>query len=381
MIRYMLKRIFPVALLKRCFVVYNKVKKNTVDKLVYRAIRIPEKDFRIYHHEYPFRANHIDINSLQGSPAYPYMLSWMDWTQEEFLLEFDRACWIEPDYGWAIVPPNGLVFESFAFSRTDHQRKPNLFRFWFRRRISCQYIAKAISLRDSGEENYFHFYNDVLAKLFFLEKHGVDVRSIPVIISHKLWEKPYFQYYLQRSTLLQSIQWVVQRRQYIHCTHVIFCKPLTHSNGLWRLVVAPLLPRAIQTENRRIFITRHKSRLRFIENSSEIEAICRDYRYEIVDTDKLTPSQQIELFAGASHVVAIHGAGLTNMAFCPPGCHVLELFPPPELGYLPYHYILLAKMKGFSYRALIGGAPEMRFSGGFRIGAREFERALRELDS
>jgi hypothetical protein len=121
--------------------------------------------------------------------------------------------------------------------------------------------------------------------------------------------------------------------------------------------------------------------LRFIENSDEIEMICRDEGYDIVDADTLSPKQQAELFSSVSHLAGIHGAGLTNMMFCPVGCHVLELFPPPDLGYLPYHYILLAKIRGFRYRALIGTPPDERFSGGFRIDPGAFAGALKDIHS
>lgn len=375
MIRKALKKIFSVAFLKQCFLVYNKIKICTVDKIVYSEFKIPKADFRIYREDFPFRINQINITSLHNRAEYPFMKDWIDWIQSEFLLEFNRACWIEPECGWAIISPNQLVYESLAFSRAIHQRKPSLTKFFLRK--ETRVVDKAISLRDGGEENYFHFYNDVLSKIFYLRDQGIDVHQYSVIVSKKLSDKPYFKYYLDHSDFLKSLTWIVQNSEYIHCKLVIFCKPMTHSLKLWREFIAPGV--AVAKDGRRIFLTRDKNRMRFIENMDEIEAICRRYDVEVVDTDAMPFGRQIELFSQALFIAGIHGAGLTNMVYRNADCRILEIFPPPDLGYLPYHYVLLAGMKKFSYRAIIGEPGKVQYSGGFYLKGIQFEKELREF--
>jgi hypothetical protein len=379
LLKSILKKLLPAPLLKQAFLVYNTIRIRTIDRLLFPEYKVPEDKFLLYRRGYPFKEEHIKIDDLPDGEVKNYMEDWYKWTQEEFILEFNQPCIIEPDHGWAIVPRNKLLYYSLGVSRTLFQPKPRFIAFLMRKKV--QSVPLAISLRDTGEENYFHCFNDVLSKIFFLKQHGIPVEKIPLVVSRKLWSKPYFQYYFKCSGWFQSLKWLIQDDQYIQCKTAIFCKPLTHRSDLWKEIVTPLMPQPSGAATRKVFLTRNKARLRFIENSNEIEDICRALQYEIVDTDKLTPSQQIELFATTSHLVGIHGAGLTNMAFCPPGCRVLELFPPPDLGYLPYHYILLAKIKAFSYCALIGSSPEARFSGGFRIDPAKFEEALRWMNS
>lgn len=76
---------------------------------------------------------------------------------------------------------------------------------------------------------------------------------------------------------------------------------------------------------KRIFISRKDSPKRAMVNEQEVSAILRERGFEEVILSDLNFSDQIKLFAGAKFVVGAHGAGLTNIGFCKPGAHVLEL--------------------------------------------------------
>ncbi|MBL7858072.1 MAG: glycosyltransferase family 61 protein [Cyclobacteriaceae bacterium] len=373
-----LKKIFPSAFLKETFLIVNKIKIRTIDRLLFPEYSIDQTEFLVYRNGFPFRESQISVEDLPEDEVKAYMCSWYDWTQEEFLLVFNKPCWIEPDFGWAIVEPNKLVYYSLGVSRTWFQKKPSLLKFF--RKKNTLVLPKAISLRDTGEENYFHFYNDVVSKLFFLQQQGMEIETIPVIISRKLWDKAYFQFTYQKHKRLQSLTWIVQEAdQYIRCDSVIFCKPLTHKKELWGNIISPLRVDVLKSGFRKIFLTRNKSRLRFIENSEVIEATAQRLGFEIIDTDELPIEEQIQIFSNTEFLVGIHGAGLTNMVFRNESCHVLELFPPADLGYLPYHYIMLAKMSGFQYRAMIGKPSRVSFSGGFYVEPAQFDAVLKEF--
>ena len=376
-IKKILKKILPVPFLKDVFLLFNKVRIRSVDKVLFPEYKIDKKEFSIYRNGFPFRESGVMLNDLPENEVKVLMRSWYEWTQEEFLLRFNTPCWIEPDYGWAIVEPMRLVYYSLGVSRTLFQRKPSLYRFFRKKNILK--FQRTISLRDTGEENYFHFYNDVLTKIFFLTKQNIDIVAVPVIISKKLWDKKYFQFYLQHLPLLSSINWAVQGPdQYIQSNSTIFCKPLTHRIDLWNQIFNPITITGHSGVRKKIYLTRGKTRLRFIENSNEIEAVCKRHGLEVLDADHLGIEEQIKLFAQTSVIVGIHGAGLTNMIYSL-NCKVLEIFPPPDLGYLPYHYILLANMKGFPYRGIIGERGKNVYSGGFYLDPVRFETELTEF--
>ena len=63
----------------------------------------------------------------------------------------------------------------------------------------------------------------------------------------------------------------------------------------------------------------------------------------------------MRLFAEASHVVGLHGAGLTNLLFAHPSTRVLEILPPLCASIT---YWALASGIGQPYAALIARDPE-----------------------
>lgn len=111
-----------------------------------------------------------------------------------------------------------------------------------------------------------------------------------------------------------------------------------------------LLPARPSKRAKRLFISRERAWRRGIANNAAVTAALRDYGFEPVVMEELTPQQQIEIVYDAEAVVAPHGAGLTNILF---GRHlrVLELFPGTEIA---PHYVFLAASLGHHYEYLLG---------------------------
>ena len=69
------------------------------------------------------------------------------------------------------------------------------------------------------------------------------------------------------------------------------------------------------------------TRRRLVDEAALLDELAR-FDVECVDLEGLPLKQQALLFRNAQVVVGIHGAGLTNLAFCREGAQVVELFPP-----------------------------------------------------
>src|SRR5690242_18647078 len=80
--------------------------------------------------------------------------------------------------------------------------------------------------------------------------------------------------------------------------------------------------------NERVFLTRNKTAARTIMNMPEIAKVLRQFEFQIVDTAGMSIDDQIDVFSKTRYLVAIHGAGLTNIIFRRDApLSVLELCP------------------------------------------------------
>lgn len=115
------------------------------------------------------------------------------------------------------------------------------------------------------------------------------------------------------------------------------------------------LPKQAFAQTERILISRRKAARRRILNDEQVLASLRPFGFREVILEDYTVREQAKLFASAEWVVATHGAALTNLVFCSPGTHVVELFAPSRyfnnfqvlshLMDLQYHGLLTSQKK------------------------------------
>ena len=120
----------------------------------------------------------------------------------------------------------------------------------------------------------------------------------------------------------------------------------------------------------RRFYLRRMGKVRPILNEIEILEYFRKNGWAIVDAEQLPMARQIRLFSQAEMICAPHGAGLTNLLWCQPGCKVLELCASTFLNGV---YEGLAECVGANYRYLIFEADQKYQS---RIDLKTVEKAL-----
>lgn len=80
-------------------------------------------------------------------------------------------------------------------------------------------------------------------------------------------------------------------------------------------------------EKRRIYISRADAGYRKILNETELVRSLDVLGFETHTLAALTIRDQAALFGSASHIVGLHGAGLTNLIFAEAGGSICEIFP------------------------------------------------------
>lgn len=277
--------------------------------------------------------------------------------QWEYVYRWPERCTVEPHLGYVVTADGRLVLESLPYWRhIGHPPSEPPAR--------TRHVPSLVSLRDTGDVNYYHFLDDVLGRLELFARIGVP-DDVPLLVSAALADRAYFQDALAMSSRLRRRQWLVQAPdEAVVADEVWFGKALPHSRRTLS-AAADLLeaPPADPAADRRILLVRSPALVRHVRNAADVEAVCLDRGFEVVDTDALGLAEQVRMFSQARHVVGPHGAGLVNLLWrrgAP--CSLLELFPPDAS---PAHYHWLCTSFGYAYAALRGCGGST--AGGFDV--------------
>ena len=143
---------------------------------------------------------------------------------------------------------------------------------------------------------------------------------------------------------------------------------------------AAMRPSAAPPGGRRLLLLRRSTRR--IANADEVARVASARGVEAVATEGMSLRAQAELFAGASLLVGIHGAGLANAVFMAPGTPLVEVVPE---WYVVPCYLRLAVEAGLPYRALAGrpvpGAPARGPHDDVLVDPAELARAIDAADA
>ena len=174
----------------------------------------------------------------------------------------------------------------------------------------------------SSAMNICHFLLDNLTRVpIYRQCHGNDVRFLLA------GDYPYYREILELSGLEASIvrpeaaRFSVRAELLLVSSNIVqdFCHP-GHLCAEWALnFLRTLLPRNSDTKSvRKLFISRADAAGRKPINEEHVQQALRARGFEVVTLSGRSARDQIDLFASASHVVGVHGAGLTNVLFSPP---------------------------------------------------------------
>jgi hypothetical protein len=102
----------------------------------------------------------------------------------------------------------------------------------------------------------------------------------------------------------------------------------------------------------RVYVRRGQNIRRNFDRATDDELASRLGRmgFTSVDPGRLDLNGQIRAFASARFVVGIHGAALTNLLWCEPGCRILEIMPE---RYEDASYRIIAAMGGHAFHRLV----------------------------
>jgi len=212
-----------------------------------------------------------------------------------------------------------------------------------------------LSVRWSGG-SYYHWMFDVIPRFDLLRRSGIDIETIDKFIINGI------NYAYEKETLkILGIpeSKIIESRCGLHIKAKNLIVPSKCYQGISQISTCEFIRKEFLREKdtqkidkfNRIYISREKAKSRQLINEEEIFNFLAKFGFENVKLETMSVTEQASCLASAEIVVAPHGAGLTNLAFCNPGTKVIEIFSP---SYLPSCYWILSNACGLDHYYLIG---------------------------
>jgi hypothetical protein len=188
------------------------------------------------------------------------------------------------------------------------------------------HAPRALHCRHFFEWNYYHFFMDVLSKISVFESARVSMQD-PLVVG-KYFDQLPFAPQVMNTTSLRRYSWINQHDSFIQADCVRFCRVDSDYKNRVNWINGQVSSSLIDPKDDRIYLTRGKSSGRNVSNERDLVDILTNHDFQVVDTNGLHILEQVEIFKNARHVVAPHGAGLTNIMFRgSTPLSVLELHP------------------------------------------------------
>lgn len=185
-------------------------------------------------------------------------------------------------------------------------------------------------------KNYYHWLINYAPRLFFREELRI---SSPIVLSSN--KSKFVDQTLEALSIEPSALLLIDPQKLTFFKELIvpcFIQNPIHAPTLlsylrrrligWDRISAP-------DANRRIYLSRQDDLQakrvnppRMVLNEKDVTSGLESIGYETIKPGNLSLQDQISLFSESSHIIAPHGAALTNLLFCRPGFSVIEFQHP-----------------------------------------------------
>ncbi len=214
----------------------------------------------------------------------------------------------------------------------------------------------------SGYDNYAHWLLDILPKLkLVLSK--ISIKKIGSVYFQKLnnFQKDSLSYLgLSSNKFLDSNHLRhVKADQIISTSHpYYFKKTFKYAQSNLPSWIIRFLRKDISRKinfkkkgYKKVFIDRSDSRKNHCKliNNDDVIKFLKKEKFKCLQLSKLSLKEQIAIFKNCRTIVAPHGAGLTNIAFCKKKTRVIEIIPSNNKNYL---FKRISKINKLEYKSI-----------------------------
>ncbi|GAB6988148.1 glycosyltransferase family 61 protein [Paenibacillus pini] len=204
--------------------------------------------------------------------------------------------------------------------------------------ISAQ--GTTASLGFCGSYNYFHWMYDVMARWGMLLETGISFDQVMIN------PNPYGTFVEQTLSMLGTPKEKIIRTystMYVEAEQLLVPSLIMDSHyPAWatEMLRRMFLPHqhVSYAASDRFYICRKRAGARRIVNEEQVMDYLASIGFRPLVLEQMSLAEQIRAFAVSRVIVAPHGAGLTNLAFCEPGTKVIEIFHPEHI--MPTYWMI-----------------------------------------
>ena len=203
---------------------------------------------------------------------------------------------------------------------------------------------------------YYHWMFDILPRLELIRRSEIKFKDIDWFVVNSL-SKPYQQETLKLLGIPTEKIIESDRHSHIQASELIVPSFPGYLDwvpeGTVKFLRQTFLPQINLTQNKsdRIYVSRAKAKNRRLVNEAEVSQLLDKLGFVTVFLEEMSLLEQVALFANAKIIVAPHGSGLTNLAFCSPNTKVVELFSP---NYIRTDYWMISQQLMLQHYYLVG---------------------------
>ena len=268
----------------------------------------------------------------------------------------------------AIITPDGKLLSDVSKQLGTKIIEHRIFRrFKLPKLIETRKVVGVLAT-DQGD-TYFHWFFDVIPRLYLIEQMNLKVDKYIINYSNKLYQNQTLKILgIDQEKIIPSSD-----NLYLEASILMVPSLVNNASGNmpdWacEYLRQKFLPE-IKTHDKlfeRIYISRQKANKRKIINEEIIFNFLSKCGFRKVFLEDIEFKRQIEIFQSAKIIIAPHGAGLTNLVFCQPKTIVIEIFFPK---YINTCYFALSNQINLDYYYLLGeGRPLSKNKEGCGLG-------------
>lgn len=254
----------------------------------------------------------VRLSGLEQDKNQPWPVFWL--LEKNAYLSGESLC---------LRDEKGRLMAEGTFSQAGWRMDPAYWHFASRPETSLSgNVTSVISYWGNG--NYWHWLMDGISRLALLPEFPPDTQILVPPLT------PWRRWFMQAMGLEERC--IETSAKALLVENYYFSAP-TSMTGCCNPFAIDFLRGQFLTKKtskgdkpRRFYVVR-EGFTRSVHNEKELRDFFLSRGWGLVAPETLPIPEQIELFANAEAVVALHGSALTNLLWCSPGCRVIELVP------------------------------------------------------